>query len=124
MDTSILETLLSLYLPDGVDLRRYQHTGGTFTPDATMTPYVGRVEIEIEERNIVPPDIPPGARVISKGFYDPVALYDFPLRDKLAKLIVRRRRWINQTTGESIHLPFSPKHPHAFSSEELIAFLK
>ena len=124
MDTSILEALLTLYLPDGVDLRRYKHTGATVTQDASITPYIARVKIFIEEQNIVPPGLPPGTKVESKGFYDPVAIFDFPLRDKLAKLFVTRRRWINKTTGESVHVPFSPRHPNAFSTEELIAFLK
>lgn len=120
----ILEQLLTLYLPDGTDLSRYKHVSAGIEMDDTISPYIARVEILIEEQNIVPPDIPPGTRVESKGFYDPVAIYDFPLRNKLAKLIVRRRRWVNKDTWESLHVPFAPKHSGAFSSEELIAFLK
>ncbi len=120
----ILEQMLTLYLPDGTDLSRYRQVSAWIEMDDTISPYIARVEILIEEQNIVPPDIPPGTRMESKWFYDPIAIYDFPLRNKLAKLIVRRRRWINKDTGESIHTPFTPKHPNAFSSEELIAFLK
>ena len=118
------ELMLSFYLPEGTDISRYKQVDLRVKLDASLSPYVGRAEIVIEEQNILPPDIPPGTRVESKGFYNPIAIYDFPVRDKLAKLIVKRRRWINKDTGESIHTPFIPKHPNTFSSSELIAFLK
>ena len=118
------EFMLTLYLPAGTDISRYKHVSAWVELDASLSPYIGRAEILIEEQNIVPPDIPPGTRVESKGFYEPVAIYDFPLRDKLAKLLVRRRRWINKDTGEYLHIPFAPKHGEAFSSQELIDFLK
>lgn len=116
--------MLSMYLPEWVDLSRYKQVDLKIELDESLSPYVGRAEIVIEEQNSVPPDIPPGIHVISKGFYDPVKIYDFPVRNKLCKLVVIRRRWMNKDTGESLHVPFTPKHPHTFSSEELIAFLK
>jgi hypothetical protein len=118
------EFMLALYLPDGTDISRYKQIDARVTLDDSLSPYIGRVEIVIEEQNIVPPDIPPGTRVESKGFYEPVSIYDFPLRNKLAELVVRRRRWIDKDTGESLHVPFAPKHSEAFSSRELIDFLK
>ncbi len=118
------EFMLSLYLPEWTDLSRYKQISAWVELDASLSPYIGRAEIVIEEQNIVPPDIPPGTRVESKWFYEPIAIYDFPLRNKLAKLIVKRRRWINKDTGEYFHVPFAPKHNQAFSSQELIDFLK
>ena len=118
------EFMLALYLPDGTDISRYKQVDARVTLDDSLSPYIGRAEIVIEEQNIVPPGIPPGTRVESKGFYEPISIYDFPLRNKLATLTVKRRRWINKDTHESLHVPFSPKHPNAFSSQELIDFLK
>lgn len=99
------EELLVLYLPEGTDLSRYKVVDTVYTPDDTISPFIGRVEVMLEEQNIIPPDIQDTlnesfdhARIVSKGFYDPVQLYDFPIRNKLAKLVVRRRRWINLTT--------------------------
>lgn len=53
------------------------------------------LEITVEEKN-APPVIPEehrGKRITSKGFHRPIAVQDFPLRDKLCVLIVHRRRW-------------------------------
>jgi hypothetical protein len=118
------EFMLTLYLPDGTDLSRYKQISAGVELDDSLSPFIGRAEIVIEEQNIVPPGIPPGTKVESKGFYNPIELYDFPLRNKLAKLIVIRRRWINKDTGESLHVPFAPKHPKAFSLQEIVNFLK
>lgn len=118
------EQMLTFYLPDGTDLSRYKQISAGVELDGSLSPYIGRAEILIEEQNIVPPGLPPGTRVESKGFYDPISIYDFPLRNKLAKLLVRRRRWINKDTGEYLCVPFAPKHGEAFSSQELIDFLK
>jgi len=118
------EFMLTMYLPEWVDISRYKQVDLRITPDPSLSPYVGRAEIVIEEQNIVPRDIPSGTQVESKGFYDPIKIYDFPVRNKLATLVVKRRRWINKETWESLHVPFSPKHPHTFSTEELITFLK
>lgn len=118
------EFMLALYLPDWTDLSRYKQIDAIVTPDDTISPFVAKVDIVIEEQNIVPPNIPNWIRVESKWFYEPIKIYDFPLRNKLAKLVVKRRRWINKDTWEYINVPFKPKHPEAFSSQELIDFLK
>ena len=62
----ILEQMLTLYLPDGTDLSRYKQVSAGIEMDDTISPYIARVEIIIEEQNIVPPDIPSGTRVESK----------------------------------------------------------
>lgn len=118
------EDILALYLPDWTDLSRYKHKEAIITPDDSISPYIARVEILLEEQNIVPPNIPNWIKVESKWFYEPIKIYDFPLRNKLAKLVVRRRRWINKDTWESLHVPFKPKNQESFSSQELIDFLK
>jgi hypothetical protein len=41
------------------------------------------------------PDISPN------GYYEVSAVRDFPLRDKKVTLLIRRRRWIDETTGKS-----------------------
>lgn len=60
------ELLLSSYLPEGTDLSRYKQVDLRVELDESLSPYVGRAEIVIEERNMVPPGIPPGTRVESK----------------------------------------------------------
>ena len=51
------------------------------------------------------PDIPQEYKPLSlesKGFYPEAQICDFPLRDKKVILHVRRRRWLNTSTGESV----------------------
>ena len=52
------EFMLAFYLPDGTDISRYKQVDAKFTPDESLTPYVGSIEITIEEQNIVPPRYP------------------------------------------------------------------
>ncbi len=52
------EFMLAFYLPDGTDISRYKQIDARLTLDDSLSPYIGRVEIVIEEQNIVPPDIP------------------------------------------------------------------
>ncbi|RZK04428.1 MAG: transposase, partial [Flavobacterium sp.] len=53
--------------------------------------------IYLEEKNVVPAEFK-GQRLTSKGFMDEIKVQDFPIRGKAGYLIVKRRRWINQTT--------------------------
>jgi len=39
-------------------------------------------------------------QLISKGFDKPIQIQDFPIRDKAVYLRVRRRKWIDKTTGK------------------------
>ena len=42
------------------------------------------------------------AKLESKGFYEPITVQDFPLRGKACYFIVKRRRWLNLSTGNII----------------------
>ena len=44
----------------------------------------------------------PGHEYEKHGFLPEARITDFPLRDRKLTLIVRRRRWLDTTTGESI----------------------
>jgi len=57
--------------------------------------------IVLEERNVIPEEYL-GRKLESKGFYEDSKVQDFPLRGKAVFLIVRRRRWIDKTTGEIV----------------------
>jgi len=58
------------------------------------------------------------------GFYEPSKVRDFPLRDKKVTLIVRRRRWIDETTGKSIGNTYDLVAEGTRHSVEFAAFLK
>jgi len=46
--------MLMFFLPEGLDLSRYDIADAKHTPDPTIAPFVGRLEFWLEEKNIVP----------------------------------------------------------------------
>ena len=47
-------------------------------------------------------DLFAGCGGLSKGFMDAVRITDFPIRDHKVILVLRRRRWKNKETGETV----------------------
>ena len=80
---------LSLLLPDGM-MEYFEITEVEKHPDSYT--------IHLSERNIIP-ELYKHDKLLSKGFYEPVTIQDFPLRGKACYLKVKRRRWQNETTG-------------------------
>ena len=63
------------------------------------------IVIHLEEKNnINTSDI--SVKLESKGFYPPVLVNDFPIRNRRLLLNIKRRRWINKETGEYIDRTF------------------
>lgn len=58
------------------------------------------------------------------GFYEASKVRDFPLRDKKVTLVVRRRRWIDETIGKSIGNTYDLVAEGTRHSVEFAAFLK
>ena len=83
-------TILSLFLPAGIldyfDIVDYQ-TNSTnqelFTKDLT---------IFLEEKAIIPDEYA-DASAIASGFMEAREINDYPIRDMLVKLNIKRRRW-------------------------------
>ena len=87
----------------GIDLARY------ILPEEIFKYFI-LVQVEesgselhfyLEELNVLP-EAYSGEDMESKGFHKESVIKDFPLRDKALYLHVRRRRWINRSTGEVI----------------------
>lgn len=57
--------------------------------------------IYLEEKNTPPSEHTKG-KLVSKGFYDPITIQDFPLRGKACYLKVKRRRWTDTDTGKIV----------------------
>lgn len=58
------------------------------------------------------------------GFYEASSIQDFPLRDKKVKLQVKRRRWIDLTTRESVSNSYDLVANGTRHSIEFADFLK
>ena len=87
----------------GIDLARY------ILPEEIFKYFI-LVQVEesgsdlhfyLEELNVLP-EAYSGEDMESKGFHKESVIKDFPLRNKALYLHVRRRRWMNRSTGEVI----------------------
>ena len=59
------------------------------------------LNIYLDENNVIQQEYI-NDKIISKGFYEESRIQDFPIRGKAVYLYVRRRRWLNESTGEYI----------------------
>ena len=58
------------------------------------------------------------------GFHEASCVNDFPLRDKRVKLVIRRRRWVDEQTGESVGNKYNITTEGTRHLVEFAAFLK
>ena len=79
--------------------------------------------IYLEEKNLVPEQYKE-EKIISKGFYDEVTIQDFPLRGKACFLKIKRRRWLNETSGAYVSRDWSMVAKGTRLTAEFAAFLK
>lgn len=57
------------------------------------------LHVYLEEKNYEESDLS-GRELLSKGFLPEITIQDFPIRDKRVFLHIKRRRWLNTTTGK------------------------
>ena len=79
--------------------------------------------IVLEERNVIPEEYQ-GRKLESKGFYEDSKVQDFPLRGKAFFLIIRRRRWIDKTTGDIVFRHWELVAKGTRMTQEFATFLK
>ena len=65
-----------------------------------------------------------GHTYVKNGFLPESRITDFPIRDKRATLIVRRRRWKDEKTGEIVSNDYELVAKGTRHSKEFAAFLK
>jgi hypothetical protein len=59
------------------------------------------LHLYLQESNIVPVEYG-SEKLISKGFFDEVTIQDFPIRGQKVFLHIKRRRWLNESTGKVV----------------------
>ena len=103
-----------------------------FLPEE-MLEYFDLVKIERTTENVLllhldeKPIKPRGhteKQLVSKGFDEPVRIQDFPIRDKAVYLRVRRRKWIDKTTGKVYTTNWNLTANGTSYTKEFVAFLK
>jgi hypothetical protein len=114
MDNKLERDFLSLLLPQGLleyfNLSHYTHIGQ-------------EICLYLEEKNILPEEYS-NDKLISKGFFDEITVQDFPLRGKAVFLHIRRRRWLNQTTGQTVFRDWDIVAKGTRMTKEFASFLK
>lgn len=106
--------IFSLLLPEGL-LEYFEVIHAEKRPDFYA--------IHIEEKNL-PPEQYKDNKLVSKGFYEPVTIQDFPLRGKACYLMVKRRRWTNLDTGDIVVRDWDLVAKGTRMTAEFAAFLK
>lgn len=81
------------------------------------------VNLYLEEKNVTPEGYS-GDQLISKGFFEEITIQDFPLRGKAVYLHIRRRRWLNQTTGSVVFRDWDLVARGTRMTMEFASFLK
>lgn len=83
----------------------------------------GELTVYLEERDSLS-HTEPGHTYRPNGFYEASQVRDFPLRDRKMTLCIKRRRWIDETTGKSIGNTYDLVADGTRHSVEFAAFLK
>ena len=106
--------LLDLVLPKGI-LEYFTVSNIAQTEES--------VNIYLSEKNIVPQEYI-NDKVVSKGFFDEIRIQDFPLRGKDVFLFIKRRRWLNESTGNSVFRNWDMVAKGTRMTKEFAFFLK
>lgn len=83
----------------------------------------GELIVSLEERDCFRYPIE-GHTYRPNGFYESSKVQDFPLRDKKMTLLIKRRRWIDETTGKSVGNNYELTAEGTRHSMEFATFLK
>ena len=108
------KSVLSLFLPAGL-LDYFDITEASNMGDYFM--------LVLVEKDIVPEnlqDLP----LISNGFHKPITVTDFPVRDHTMYFRIKRRRWLDKSTGKSYSRDWNLVASGTRITAEFGAFLK
>jgi len=108
------QQLVQLLLPEGL-LAYFSITNTIFDGQA--------INVHLEERNLLPSEYQDD-KLESKGFYPSVTVQDFPLRDKAVFLHLKRRRWLNHSTGDIVSRDWQLVASGTRLTKEFASFLK
>ena len=81
------------------------------------------IHIFLAEKNI-PLEEYAHTKLTSKGFFDEVKVQDFPIRGKDVFLMIKRRRWLDESTGHGVYRDWEMVAKGTRMTGEFAAFLK
>ena len=106
--------ILQLLLPDELSTY-FEITNANKTEDSYT--------IYLLEKNETP-ELYKDNKLSSKGFYEEITIQDFPLRGKACYLKVKRRRWLNEDTGDIVSRDWNLVAKGTRITSDFAAFLK
>ncbi len=107
-------SLMSLVLPEGI-LDYFELTNFSKTEEG--------FKIYLAEKK-VPPEEFSADKLTSKGFFDEITIQDFPIRSKASYLHIKRRRWVNERTGDIVYRNWNMVAKGTRMTQEFASFLK
>lgn len=107
-------SLIELLLPEGL-LEYFEITNFTKGHE--------EYHIYLSEKHISPAEFA-SDKLISKGFYDEITIQDFPIRGNASYLHIKRRRWINERTGDIVFRNWNMVAKGTRMTQEFASFLK
>lgn len=81
------------------------------------------LHLYLEELNKVPVEFSKD-RLQSKGFFEPITVQDFPIREYKVYLHIKRRRWLNLTTNQVVFRDWNLVAKGTRLTLEFASFLK
>ena len=106
--------LTKMYFPEGI-FDYFELTKLDFTETS--------IEASFDEKNETSEKFS-GEKLTSKGFYPEISLQDFPIRDKILRLHIRRRRWTVESSGEIVSNDWNIPAKGTRYTKGFAAFLK
>ena len=81
------------------------------------------IHILLAEKNL-PPEEYAHTKLTSKGFFDEIKVRDFPIRGKHVYLLIKRRRWLDESTGNPVFRDWEMVAQGTRMTKEFATFLK
>lgn len=110
METALLQFILPEELLEYFELTDAQKNSDSYT-------------FYLSEKNIQPKEYI-GQKLQSKGYFDEETVRDFPLRGKACFLKIKRRKWLNETTGKIVYRNWELVANGTRMTKEFATFLK
>lgn len=81
------------------------------------------IHIYLAEKNLPPAEYA-HTKLTSKGFFDEIKVRDFPIRGKVVYLLIKRRRWLDEGTGNPVFRDWEMVAKGTRMTKEFATFLK
>jgi hypothetical protein len=81
------------------------------------------IHIYLAEKNLPPLEYA-HTKLTSKGFFDEIKVQDFPIRGKHVYLMIKRRRWLEESTGNPVFRDWEMVAKGTRMTKEFATFLK